>query len=150
AAGNTNTGPLATITGMAPKAYLGNYKVFGSPGVNDNASSSALLSAINDAVDDGMDVLNLSLGATAGEPVEDDAVADALYLASVRGVVAVVSAGNDGPNLNTIANTGAYPTVITVGAVSNDRAFVGSAAIDGIGTFPAVPAFGPRPANPVS
>src|SRR5262249_22236269 len=29
AAGETNSGPIATITGVAPKAYLGNYKVFG-------------------------------------------------------------------------------------------------------------------------
>src|SRR5262249_43164757 len=35
AAGETNTGPLAAITGIAPKAWLGSYKVFGTPGVND-------------------------------------------------------------------------------------------------------------------
>ena len=35
AAGNTAIGPSDTITGVAPKAFLGNYKVFGSPGVND-------------------------------------------------------------------------------------------------------------------
>ena len=38
AAGETNTGPAATITGMAPKAYLGNYKVFGSPEINPFSS----------------------------------------------------------------------------------------------------------------
>src|SRR5437016_1792967 len=43
AAGVTNAGPLATIAGVAPKAWLGSYKVFGSPGVNDNASESAIL-----------------------------------------------------------------------------------------------------------
>ena len=35
AADVTNTGPLATITGVAPQAYIGSYKVFGTPGVND-------------------------------------------------------------------------------------------------------------------
>ena len=35
AAGATNTGLLATITGIAPKAWIGSYKVFGTPGVND-------------------------------------------------------------------------------------------------------------------
>src|SRR5450631_2955319 len=35
AAGVQNTGPLGTITGVAPKAFLGNYKVFGSPGFNE-------------------------------------------------------------------------------------------------------------------
>src|SRR5204863_393729 len=41
AAGVQNAGPLATIRGVAPKAYLGNYKVFGSPGVNDTATEDA-------------------------------------------------------------------------------------------------------------
>ena len=34
AAGGRVTGPVGTITGVAPRAWLGNYKVFGSPGVN--------------------------------------------------------------------------------------------------------------------
>src|SRR6185295_12480813 len=35
AAGVLNAGPLAAISGVAPKAYLGSYKVFGTPGYND-------------------------------------------------------------------------------------------------------------------
>jgi len=46
AAGSTNTGPLATITGVAPRAYLGVYKVFGTPGINDGAPEDAILTAI--------------------------------------------------------------------------------------------------------
>ena len=42
AAGVQNTGPLGTITGVAPKAFLGNYKVFGSPGVNEYTFRSGL------------------------------------------------------------------------------------------------------------
>ena len=63
AAGVQNTGPLATISGVAPRAYIGSYKVFGTPGVNDDATESAILTAINDAVSDGMDVISLSLRA---------------------------------------------------------------------------------------
>ena len=62
AAGVSNTGPLAMISGVAPKAYLGSYKVFGSPGVNDGATDAAILKAIDDAVADGMDVISMSLG----------------------------------------------------------------------------------------
>ena len=65
AAGNTNTGPVATITGMAPKAWLGNYKIFGSPGVNDGATSDAIIMALEDALNDGMNVAVLSLGGPA-------------------------------------------------------------------------------------
>ncbi|MFY1004893.1 S8 family serine peptidase, partial [Escherichia coli] len=58
-------GGTLTITGMAPKAFLGSYKVSGSPGVNDNPTESVLIMAINDAVKDGMDVVNISIGMPA-------------------------------------------------------------------------------------
>src|SRR5262249_2164825 len=82
AAGVTNTGPLATITGVAPKAWLGSYKVFGSPGVNDGATDAAILKAIDDAVADGMDVINLSLGTLEATRIEDDLEVHALERAA--------------------------------------------------------------------
>ena len=66
AAGVQNTGPLATIQGVAPKAFLGNYKIFGSPGVNDYTYAAVLVAALTDAVNDGMDVVTLSL--SEGDP----------------------------------------------------------------------------------
>ena len=66
AAGVQNTGPLGTITGVAPKAFLGNYKVFGSPGVNEYTYRSVWIQALTDAVNDGMDIVTLSLG--EGDP----------------------------------------------------------------------------------
>jgi hypothetical protein len=65
AGGEANTGPSDTITGVAPKAFLGSYKVFGSPGVNDFTSGDAVIEAIEDAFKDGMDIVSLSLGGTA-------------------------------------------------------------------------------------
>ena len=62
AAGERNTGPLATITGVAPKAWLGNYKIYGSPGVNDQTSGGAMIQALEDALSDGMDVAALATG----------------------------------------------------------------------------------------
>src|SRR5215831_15107105 len=64
AAGNQNSGTVA-FTGMAPKAYLGNYKVFGSPGVNDSFADDVLIQAVTDALNDGMDVATLSSGSLA-------------------------------------------------------------------------------------
>jgi len=52
AAGVRNTGPAGTIVGVAPKAYLGNYKVFGSPGVNDFTTGQVLINALQDALND--------------------------------------------------------------------------------------------------
>ena len=45
---------------MAPKAYLGNYKVFGSDDTNPNGTGN-IYQALEDAVTDGMDV-SLVLG----------------------------------------------------------------------------------------
>src|SRR5581483_8018144 len=55
AAGVSNAGPLATISGVAPQAWIGSYKVFGTPGYNDYASSDVVIMAIEDAINDGMD-----------------------------------------------------------------------------------------------
>src|SRR4029078_8104888 len=59
AAGVTNTGPSDTITGVAPKAFLGNYKVFGSPGLNDYAGGEAVAAALGDDVQDCMVIASL-------------------------------------------------------------------------------------------
>lgn len=55
AAAYTTTG-LVTFNGMAPKAYLGSYKIFGSPGVDDFTSDNVIVQALDDAISDGMDV----------------------------------------------------------------------------------------------
>jgi uncharacterized protein (TIGR03437 family) len=61
-----------SITGVAPKAFLGNYKIFGSDDVNPNGSGN-ILQALEDAYTDGMDVVNLSLGSPAyGGPLDTD------------------------------------------------------------------------------
>jgi len=59
AAGNVNTGSV-TFNGMAPKAWIGNYKIWGSPFVNDFPAEDVWIHAIDDALADGMDVVNMS------------------------------------------------------------------------------------------
>ncbi|MCC6857242.1 MAG: S8 family serine peptidase [Bryobacterales bacterium] len=150
AAGAPATGPLAAISGVAPKAYLGNYKVFGTSGVNESTSTDIIISAIEDAVEDGMDVINLSLGSSLAPRLEDDLEAQALERAAQLGVVVVVAAGNTGPDPATVGSPGTAPSVITVGAVYNDRAFAASAEVDGGAVYRAVPGNGPRPPTPVT
>ena len=120
AAGATNTGPLGAITGVAPKAWIGSYKVY----QNDNPfGEDTVLQALEDAVNDGMDVINLSLGvALAQRPAEDVLVA-AVERAAARGVIVCVAAGNLGSTPNTIASPATAPSAIAVGASSNDRLF---------------------------
>ena len=156
AAGAQNTGPLATIQGVAPKAFLGNYKIFGSPGVNDYAYQSALVAALTDAVNDGMDVVTLSLSegdpATYG-PLDVDPVncadssgdthcdvrVEAVENAVKLGMVVVTSAGNDGntapnyPTLNSIHTPGTAPSAITVGASMNSHVFYQAVHVSGPG-----------------
>ena len=106
AAGVTNAGPLATIAGVAPKAWLGSYKVFGSPGVNDGATESAVLKALDDAVSDGMDVINLSLGSDLTPLPANDPEVAAVERASALGVIVVVASGNNGPDPATVGFAG--------------------------------------------
>lgn len=150
AAGVFNTGPLASITGVAPKAYLGSYKVFGSPGVNDSAQTDMVLKAIDDAVSDGMDVINLSLGSILAQRPEEDIQVRALERASALGVIVVVAVGNDGNHPNTIGTPGTGPSIITVGASRNDRVFAASAIVEGQQPKIAIPGSGPNSAIDIS
>lgn len=138
AAGVRNAGPLATITGIAPKAYLGNYKVFGTPGVNDATTDDAVIKALDDAVADGMDIVNLSLGYDLAPRLNDDPEVEAIEQATRAGVLVVVAAGNNGGQLGTIASPATAPSAIAVGASLNDRIFASTAEITGVATFVAM------------
>lgn len=138
AAGKQVTAPLATLSGMAPGAFLGNYKVFGTPGINDYTTTAAVLAAIEDAVTDGMNVLSLSLGSLDYIQPEDDPWIVALQNAISSGVVVVVSAGNDGPATYTISNPASTPDAITVGAVSNSRTFAAALRVTAPAPVPAI------------
>ena len=129
AAGLTNAGPLATITGVAPGAYLGNYKVF--PDSLSGAPTSAILKALDDAVSDGMDVINMSLGSQPAERPADDILVKAVERAAAAGVIVVIAAGNEGPDLHSIASPGTSPSAITVGNSLNERIFAASTVVDG-------------------
>ncbi len=140
AAGVANTGYYGTITGVAPRAYLGNYKVF--PDGSQGAPTDMILKAIDDAVADGMDVLNLSLGSTVAVRPWDDPLVIAVERAVAAGHIVVISAGNDGPDPDTISSPGTAPSAITAGSMSNDRVFTGLLSVGDALRFPAVPGSG--------
>lgn len=108
-----------TLSGVAPGAYLGNYNVF--PGDIANAKSLFIAKAVEEAVEDGMDVLNLSLGGTPhkGADLLDMTVNSAVD----AGVVVAISAGNEGPGNYTVGSPGTAEKVITVAATTNSRTF---------------------------
>lgn len=171
AAGVQHATPLGTFSGVAPKAWLGNYKVFGSPGVNDFTIEDAVVQALEDAYSDGMDVASVSLGAPAewgpndegadcGKPagVPCGLFAMAVNSASTRMTV-VVAAGNDGdsslqfPALNSINTPGSAPNAITVGASTNSHVLYSSlkapAGPPNLQRVDAVFGSGPLPEAPV-
>jgi minor extracellular serine protease Vpr len=141
AAGARNTGPVAAIQGVAPKAFLGNYKVQGSPGVNNWVKASGVVAALTDAVADGMDVAAVAYSEGdmwySGPLVVDvaycggdgvcDPVATAVENAIGKGLLVVTVAGNDGnltapakfPTLNSIHSPGTASHALTVGATTN-------------------------------
>jgi subtilisin family serine protease len=126
AAGNANTPAEGVrISGVAPRAYLGNYKALTIPTDADvglDGNSPELVAAIEAAVADGMDVINMSLGEPEIEPARD-IVVKALGAAARAGVVPVVSAGNDFDEFGrgSVGSPGAAPEAITVGAVTTSR-----------------------------
>jgi len=127
AAGNAGTvsGGGGVVSGVAPKAYLGNYKALTVPtasGVGLDGNSPELVAAIEAAVADGMDVINLSIGEAEIEPSRD-IVALALDAAADAGVVPVTAAGNDFAELGggSISSPGTAAQAITVASVSTSR-----------------------------
>jgi minor extracellular serine protease Vpr len=89
---NTISGNLWTIgPGVAPKADIYSIRVFGCEG-----STDVTVDAIEWAVDNDMDVINMSLGSSFGSA--DDPSAIASTNAAKAGVIVVASAGNSGPN----------------------------------------------------
>src|SRR5436189_3188493 len=132
------------MSGIAPGAFLGNYNVF--PGEVLNARSEDILNAVDAAVEDGMDVLNLSLGGSYHG--NNDLLATGLDNAVDAGLVVAVAAGNSGPGAGTVESPGRARKVITVGASTNQHfvgqpftypAGVGTTIGAAVGEFPALP-----------
>jgi minor extracellular serine protease Vpr len=108
------------MSGIAPGAWLGNYNVF--PGGVLNARSEDILNAVDAAIEDGMDVLNLSLGGSYHG--NNDLLANGLDNAVDAGLVVAVAAGNSGPGQGTLESPGRARKIITV-AASTNKHFVG-------------------------
>lgn len=99
------------VEGIAPESDLYVYRVLGpyGAGTTDN-----VLAGIDKAVKDGMNVINLSLGANVNDPLYPTSIA--INNAMLSGVVSVVAAGNAGPGDKTVGSPGTSALGITVGA----------------------------------
>lgn len=89
--------------------------MYGCPG-------SAILAGFDDAIADGVDLLSVSLGASARLfDFDKDPIAIGAFHAVAKGITVVCSAGNDGPSSSTVSN--AAPWILTVAATTIDRHF---------------------------
>ncbi|MGP4109446.1 S8 family serine peptidase [Streptomyces sp. 4N509B] len=105
------------VVGVAPDATVYPVRVVGNIG---HASNELLAAAIDDAVDSGAGVINLSFGRS----VDDELIREAVERALSRDVVVVAAAGNDGipADSDTRVYPAAYDGVLAVGAVGADHA----------------------------
>ncbi|KAL3632874.1 hypothetical protein CASFOL_025858 [Castilleja foliolosa] len=104
--------------GMAVKARIAVYKICWTFGCYD----SDILAAFEQAVEDGVDVISLSVGANGYAPqYEYDSIAIGAFGAVEQGIVVSCSAGNSGPDPYTAVNIA--PWILTVGASTLDRDF---------------------------
>ncbi|KAL8144840.1 hypothetical protein AgCh_003162 [Apium graveolens] len=109
-----------TAKGGSPKARVAAYKVCWPPEGGNECFDADILAAFDVAIDDGVDVLSVSLG---GDAVGffNDSVAIGSFHAVKHGIFVVCSAGNSGPKAGTVANVS--PWQFTVGASTIDRQF---------------------------
>jgi hypothetical protein len=129
------------LSGVAPRAWLGNYRVFNAPTpVGNSAFTPQIVAAFEDAVADGMDVINFSGGGPMLDP-RNDALVEAVHNVSAAGVVPVISAGNDRDDfgLGSVGAPGTAPDAISVAAVSNAHVFMPTMTVSapsGLGPVP--------------
>jgi minor extracellular serine protease Vpr len=114
------------LSGIAPRAWLGNYRVFNTPVPTggDDAFTPQIVAAFESAVADGMDVINFSGGGPEVDPAAD-ALIEATDNVAAAGVVPVISAGNDRDDfgLGSVGSPSNAPDAISVAAVSNLHVF---------------------------
>ncbi len=134
AVGNAFVRSGVTYSGVAPRANLIAYKAC----VDTTCEGSALVASINQAVADGVDVINYSISGPPVDPwlaiggtINDDS--EAFLAAREAGIVVAVAAGDEGPSAATHGTPGNSPWVLAVAAATHDRA--GASAADRLDGF---------------
>ncbi|KAM7271226.1 hypothetical protein ACFE04_030440 [Oxalis oulophora] len=110
-----------TAKGGSPLARVAAYKVCWPPIDSNECFDVDIMNGFEEAIKDRVNVLSVSLGGTTGEDYMADSVAIGSFHAVKNGVVVVASAGNSGPQAQTVTNVA--PWLITVAASTIDREF---------------------------
>lgn len=126
AAGNNKTpttgaaAAFGTVSGIAPHARVAMYKALWSTQAADTASgnTSDLVAAIDQAVADGVDVINYSISGTLTN--YRDPVEISFLYAAQAGIFVAESAGNSGPTTSTVAHPAPWTTTVAAGTHNRD------------------------------
>ena len=124
------TGPAAgtgkTISGMAPRARIVMYKALWTKADGTGSGYTGdLMSAIEQAMIDGVDVINYSISGTLTD--FKDPVEEMFMFAADSGIFVAASAGNSGPTASTVAHPS--PWITTVAAGTHNRVVTGTATL---------------------
>ncbi|RHN63323.1 putative cucumisin [Medicago truncatula] len=131
-----------TAAGMAPHAHLAIYKVcFG-----EDCAESNILAALDAAVEDGVDVISISLGLSEPPPFFNDSTAIGAFAAIQKGIFVSIAAGNFGPSDASLVN--GAPWMLTVGASTIDRTIVATAVLGNGEEFEGESVFQPSDFSP--
>ena len=113
---------LGAISGIAPRARIAAYKGCWETGAGGSCFNTDSVAAIDQAVADGVDVINFSV--SGSRTSFRDPVEIAFLFAADAGIFVATSAGNSGPGSSTVAHPG--PWVTTVANGTHNRNGVGS------------------------
>jgi subtilisin family serine protease len=137
-----------TVQGVAPRANLVAYRVC----LTSSCPTSAILAGINQAIADGVDVLNYSI--SGGDSPWNNSISRAFLEAFGAGIFVSTSAGNSGPTAGSVAHTA--PWNASVAATTTDRTWANDLSVLGpdpvppeLAVVPASPSFGPGNESPI-
>lgn len=131
-ANGTGDNPVTSAVGVAPEAQLLAMKVFTNSDSSATTGTSTVVAAIEDSAKIGADVLNMSLGSSAGFQSTEDPEVAAVQNATEAGTAAVISAGNagttnsleDGTNVDHFGGDTSISDSATVGTPGTTRSAV--------------------------
>ncbi|CAN8253243.1 unnamed protein product [Cochlearia groenlandica] len=107
-----------TARSAVPASRIAAYKVCDTT----QCTSESILSAFDDAIADGVDIISISLGLNSAKVYEKDTIAIGAFHAMVKGILTVNSAANSGPEPSTVVSVA--PWILAVGASTTNREFV--------------------------
>jgi subtilisin family serine protease len=122
---------FGSVSGIAPRARISVYKVCWETGAGGSCFNSDSVAAIDQAVADGVDVINFSI--SGSRTSFRDPVEIAFLFAADAGVFVATSAGNSGPTTSTVAHPG--PWLTTVAAGTHNRNGTGSVTLGNGATY---------------